>query len=249
MEDAKKRRGRSPNCPGISLTDALQRARKIYEEEHTHPTDRLVIAKDLGYAGISGASATMMGALRQYGILEDAGNGMRISPDAVTAFEAPADSPEKIEALERMAFAPALFAELRAEFPGRLPGEVNLRHLLIKKGFLPKQADDVSQAYRENFDLFGNHNTRYNGEQEQAEMQGAEVPTETRTTPATRTVMQGAMKLTVAIPSRTYAFDISIPREVKGELRIVGEFGKDDLERLRKALNGQLAMIEAALED
>ena len=57
------------------------------------------------------------------------------------------------------------------------------------------------------------------------------------------------MKLTVPIPTRTYAFDISIPREVKGELKIVGEFSKDDLERLRKALNGQLAMIEAALED
>jgi hypothetical protein len=51
------------------------------------------------------------------------------------------------------------------------------------------------------------------------------------------------------LPARTYAFDISIPREVKGELRIVGQFGKDDLERLRKALTGQLAMIEAALED
>jgi len=38
-------------------------------------------------------------------------------------------------------------------------------------------------------------------------------------------------------------------REVKGELKIVGQLGKDDLDRLRKALNGQLAMIEAPLED
>jgi hypothetical protein len=36
---------------------------------------------------------------------------------------------------------------------------------------------------------------------------------------------------------------------VKGELRIIGQFGKDDLERLRKALTAQIAMIEAALED
>jgi hypothetical protein len=37
------------------------------------------------------------------------------------------------------------------------------------------------------------------------------------------------------LPARTYAFDISIPREVKGELRIVSQFGKDDLERLSES--------------
>ena len=48
---------------------------------------------------------------------------------------------------------------------------------------------------------------------------------------------------------RTYPLDISILREVKGELRIVGPFEKVDLERLRKALDGLIAMIEVALKD
>jgi len=40
-----------------------------------------------------------------------------------------------------------------------------------------------------------------------------------------------------------------LSQQVKGKLKIVGQFGKEDLERLKKAVNWQLAMIEAALED
>jgi hypothetical protein len=161
MDKTNSKRMRSPNCPGISLRDALQRARKIYDEEGRSPADRLVIAKDLGYAGISGASATLIGALRQYGILESFGNGMRISDDAMTVFELPNNSPDKLECLQRMAFTPPLFLDLKSEYP-QLPGENNLRHILLKKGFTSKQADDVSQAYRDNFELVAGNDSGYN---------------------------------------------------------------------------------------
>jgi hypothetical protein len=163
---AAKKKLRSPNCPGISLPDALTRARKIYDVEHTHQADREVIAKDLGYGGMSGASATIIGALKQYGILEPAGDGMRISDDAVTAFELPDGSPEKIESLRRMAFKPEVFEDLRTQFPDRPPGEANMRHILIKRGFLPKPADEAIQAYLENFALVGSNNSGYNRDQE-----------------------------------------------------------------------------------
>src|SRR5439155_9853388 len=119
---------------------------------------------------------------------------------------------------------PTLFHELREQFGERLPGEANLRHHLIKKGFLPDRADDVIRTYKANLELVGSTKPEYDGEQEQDEMQGSEV-LEAKSTPPTKTIMQGAMKLNVVVPSRTYAFDISIPRDVKGELRIIGEFG------------------------
>ena len=153
---------RSPNCPSITLAEAIQKARKVYDQEHTHPADRKVIAEDLGYSGISGPSATLIGALRQYGLLEGSGEALRISPDAVTVFELPQESQEYREAIQRMAFAPALFEELRTQFGENPPGEANLRHLLIKKGFLPKTADDVIKAYRENLSLAGGMGMEYN---------------------------------------------------------------------------------------
>jgi len=160
-------KGRSPNCPTITLQEALDKGRKVYTEEHTHPADRKVIAEDLGYSGLSGASATLIGALRQYGVLEGRGEGLRISDDAVTAYEMPEGSPERTEAIRRLAFQPALFEELRSQYGDRLPGEANLRHLLIKKGFLPATADDVIRTYRENLELVGSTNQEYNKAEDQ----------------------------------------------------------------------------------
>lgn len=242
-------KGRSPNCPTITLREALDRGRKVYAEEHTHPADRKVIAEDLGYSGLSGASATMIGALRQYGVLEGRGEGLRISDDAVTAFEMPVGSPEYSEAVKRLAFQPALFGELHSQYGDRLPGEANLRHLLIKKGFLPDTADDAIRTYRDNLELVGGTQQEYN------KAEAGAMPTQEATEAKTggfrkiaETVLYGGVD-PATLQARSYAFDISIPRHVKGELKIVGQFGKEDLERLKKALNGQLAMIEAALED
>jgi hypothetical protein len=256
MEQSRKRRGRSPNCPGISLRDALQRARKIYEEEHTHPADRLVIAKDLGYAGISGASATTIGALRQYGVLEDAGDGLRISEDAVAAFELPETSDGKHDAMVRMAFNPPLFNELRAQFPNSLPGEANLRHVLIKRGFLPKQADDVIQAYRENFELVGGAVTEYN--------KAGEVMKETvSSSPETlgvglirelgdgKSPGQALMNLGKkwGAPLLTQALVVSIPRNFVVNIAVQGdEIKKEDLTKIKSQFTRWIEGLEEAFE-
>jgi hypothetical protein len=235
--------------------DALQRARKIYEEEHTHPAERMVIAKDLGYAGISGASATTIGALRQYGILEDAGDGLRVSDDAVSAFELPQDSPERQTALARMAFNPLLFAELKEQFPDRLPGEANLRHVLIKRGFLSKQADDVIHAYRENFDLVGGMNTEYN--------RGGETMSRTVEAPETvgaifsRELKQGntpagaftRVAQAFGAPLLSQALVVSIPRNFVVNVSVKGdEIKKEDLAKIKSQFNRWIEGLEEAFE-
>lgn len=159
---------RSPNCPTIALREALDRGRMVYAKEHTHPAARSVIAADLGFSGISGASATVIGALRQYGVLEGRGEEMRISEDALAAFELPADSMEYSAAIKRLAFHPALFGELHEQFGDRPPGEANLRHLLIKKRFLPDTADDVIRTYRENLEFIQSRNSQFVGAEEQS---------------------------------------------------------------------------------
>src|SRR4029077_4483905 len=112
---------RSPNCPQIPFLEAATRARLIYAKEHTHPADKHVIAEDLGYTSISGASLSMIGALRQYGLLEAAGEGLRISDTAVDFFELPEDSRDKKRATLKMAFRPALFNELWRLYEGKPP--------------------------------------------------------------------------------------------------------------------------------
>jgi ribosomal protein L37AE/L43A len=59
---------RSPNYPAMSLEEALQRLRVIYDKQRRYPTTRDVLAKLLGYGGVNGASATVLSALGKYGL-------------------------------------------------------------------------------------------------------------------------------------------------------------------------------------
>jgi len=55
-----------------------------------------------------------------------------------------------------------LFAELQATYEDNLPSDDNLRHLLIKKQFLPKAASDVIRIYRDNLELVTQQRVGYN---------------------------------------------------------------------------------------
>jgi hypothetical protein len=252
-----RKRQRSPNCPGISLNEALQRGRKVYDEEGRAPAERPVIAKDMGYAGISGASATLIGALRQYGVLESAGTGMRISDDAITVFELSNDSPERIEAIKRMAFAPPLFEELRQQFPERPPREQNLRHILIKKGFSSKQADEVSQAYRDNFELVGAHLTQYTEGGETMKEAPLATPSETVGRMYWKELEQGnspAQAFTnigqkLGAPLLAQSLVVSIPRKFVVNVTVQGdEIRKEDLAKIKSQFTRWIEGLEEAFE-
>jgi hypothetical protein len=140
---------RSPNYPKFDLETAITKVGQVYQAEHTHPADREVIARDLGYTSLNGASMTTIGALNSYELLDSVGDQLKVSEDAVTILELPKGHPERIEALLRRANAPKLFADLQQEFGDSLPSDVNLRHSLIKRKFLPKGADEAIRVYRE----------------------------------------------------------------------------------------------------
>lgn len=166
---------RSPNYPKHTLEEACRKVQKVYNAEHTHPAAREVVAKDLGYTSLNGASLTMIGTLNSYGLLEPEGEMLKVSDDAVTIIELPEGDPERNSALRRRAFAPKLFEELLATFGDNLPSDVNLRHFLIKRKFLPKAADEVIRIYRENLGLVTSAGDDYNAPEPDNLPQGAQM--------------------------------------------------------------------------
>lgn len=120
------------------------------------------------------------------------------------------------QATLRMAFKPTLFEEMRSEF-GSSGSDANMKHWLIKKGFLPKAAEDVIRVYRENITLAAEEQSGY-------APQGWEA---------------AALNLTpsAAVPQKplagiqTYAFALS--PNARAELSLKGEITSDDLEMLR----------------
>lgn len=211
---------RSPNCPQIPFAEAIEKGLKVYEKEHTHPAVKLVVAQDLGYKGLSGPSLAALGALRQYGILEGTGEALRISKDALAYYEMD-DGPEKMQAVQRMAFAPTLFAELHQQYGAKLPSEGNLRHTLITKGFLPETAEDVIAVYKANIELVEGEESGYSGEDSKREDSTMSSTTSTPPPPAFKP-LAGV---------QTYAFALS--PDARAELSLKGTITADDLELLR----------------
>lgn len=210
---------RSPNCPQIPFTEAIEKGRKIYDKEHTHPAAKLVVAQDLGYKGLSGPALGAIGALRQYGILEGSGDALRVSNDALAYYEMD-DGPQKQQAIQRMIFSPSLFAELNQQYGAKLPSEGNLRHTLITKGFLPDTAEEVIEVYKANVGLVQGEESGYS---EPDPKRKEAIMTEAANTFSSQKPQNPAVQ--------TYSFALS--PEAKAELSLKGTITADDLDMLR----------------
>lgn len=213
---------RSPNCPQITFEEAAQKGRRVYDKEHTHAAPKAAVAEDLGYSGLNGRSLSMIGALRQYGILEGNSESMRITEDAVAYFELE-DGPERTDAMLRMIFNPPFFASLRQQFADVLPSEANLKHHLIKEGFLPKAAEEVIHVYRANMTLAIGSSKRYSQE--------SEVATE-KTAMATQPSNYQSVMPSQVSPS-VYSFSYPLSADTKADLQIRGTVAEEELEMLR----------------
>jgi hypothetical protein len=153
---------RSPNYPLMSLGPALEAIRPAFQNENRNKMSRPVLAKHLGYTSLNGRALGKIGAVRAYGLIEGSGEELRITDNAVKALMAPAGSTERSEALSRLANRPALFQELRKDFPDTMPSLDNLKYSLIKRQFTPDAAEKAAKSYLATMNLVAGIPDAYN---------------------------------------------------------------------------------------
>lgn len=146
------KRDRSPNYPAITFTDALEKARKIWEAEKRHPVSSEIAVQHMEYKRLNGASTPVLGALKRYGLLTPSGKKeVRISDDAHFIFVHPDGDPERDAMIRKLAMMPSLFGEILSRYPDGLPSDANLRAKLQMDWKFASQAaaDAVIKALRE----------------------------------------------------------------------------------------------------
>lgn len=233
-------KGRSPNYPGMPLEDAVKRLKPVYEGVHTYPTPRAVIFENLGYSGPSGRALTVLGTLRRYGLLKPEGKGhLKVSERAVAILELPEGTPERNEAIRQAAFEPELFLEMRNDFPDKLPNDASLKHYLIKKGFMPKAAEEIIHVYRANLQLVEEQSGEYN----------ALMPTETsphHSIPRPELNRIFASKtasdlsaLGIPVPGEGKELRFNISRETEAQVSFRGPVTQEAIEKLAALLELQ----------
>ena len=130
-----------------SPSEAIEIARKIDASERTNPVDREVVAKAMGYTGLTGRSAKVLSDLLQYGLLEKAGkNEVRVSRRAIEVIH-PKSEKSALQAIADSAFEPELFQIVREKFPSGTPSEGALRSFLIRENFTDAALPSAMRAY------------------------------------------------------------------------------------------------------
>lgn len=170
-------RTRSPNYPTISLPDAIDRVRKVYQKEHLHKADPEVVCKAMGYTGVNGASLGVLSALKKYLLLEEVGKELKVSALALSILVDPPTSTDRQEAIRSAAAAPALFATLFDEFGDSPPSDENLRAFLLKRNFAQTAVDTPIRTYRETLSFVSQHagaGNKPKPTEEEAEMKATE---------------------------------------------------------------------------
>jgi hypothetical protein len=156
-------RPRSPNYPNISLSDAIARVRRVFDQDRQNPLERSVVARHMGYSGISGASDKLIGSIMQFGLLERVAKGeIRVSQLAVDIFH-PDRPDDRRRAIATAALMPPAFRALRERFGNQLPSTEALRSYLVRQNFLDRAIPPLVSAYSETCQLLEQENAFESG--------------------------------------------------------------------------------------
>jgi hypothetical protein len=149
---------RSPGYPNIPLQDAIVYIERLWSHVRQNTVDREAAVKDIGYSGLTGQSAKMLSNLDHYGLIEKAGKGgVQVTALAVSILH-PNNLVERREALNKAAYSPELFSEIKSHFPDGFVSENALRNYLMRTGFSGVAVGPAIKSYLETYSFLREEN-------------------------------------------------------------------------------------------
>lgn len=150
-EDAlhKPTKNRSPAYPAIGLEACVGGAQKIYNKERKSPVSALIAVQHIGYSSLSGPSRVALSAMKKFGLLlEEGGNRVRVSDEAVKVFLS--DGDQRLAILRSLAVRPDIIREILSSHPDGLPSDQNLKfNLVTDRGFGEDAANALIKSLHE----------------------------------------------------------------------------------------------------
>lgn len=141
-------RTRSPNYPALPLKGAVSLAQTLWKQEKRTVVPADVAVRAWGYTSLSGPARVRLASLKRYGLLEDEGEGVRLSELGMRLAIEPAQSEPFERALREAALRPDLFRQLHDSHRGA-SDEAIRSHLIFDRHFSEAGARLAIRAFRE----------------------------------------------------------------------------------------------------
>ncbi len=230
-------RPRSPRYPAVSLTEAINGVHLLWTKDKKTALQGEQLAKALGYRSHSGPARTLIGAMRQYGLLEKQGKRTRLSDNAKLIVRGPEGSEEQAIAIREAALTPPLFRDLYTTHRNE-PDDAIKSYLRLRRGFTGLGAALAASAYRDTLSVAGltaSGNPSRNRNVSRATTIGMPGP------------VLGKEAQRCGNPLLTQTLMISIPRNLKVDVIVHGDqIEKEDIPRMKNQLIRWIEGLEDA---
>jgi hypothetical protein len=149
MDSIVEKKERSRAYPSISLSDAIEKISLIKDNLGRGPYSRESIAHAIGYSSVSGTSATKIGALVHFGLLDIERGGVYQLTDLAKMIASPKDDNEYNHAIITSIRKPALYNELIERFKGSSLPKLLPNILEREYKIISRQSKYVSELFIE----------------------------------------------------------------------------------------------------
>jgi hypothetical protein len=159
--DQKRRVGRSPAYPFLSVQKAIEKARDLYAREGAYAAPLESALKAWGYGPKSSGGRQTLATMKYYGLIDISGEGdkRRIKVSDVARriiLDQREDESEKRQLIRKVAMNPAAHRTLFEEYPTELPSDGSIHHFLIfEHGFNEDAARELLVEYKETASYIG----------------------------------------------------------------------------------------------
>lgn len=148
---------RSPNFPNTNLETAIEKVRLLYSADKLSGSTRDSAYIILGYSGQNGKSLQVIGALKQYGLIENDEGSIFVTENARLLLVLSPEDEAREEILRKCALSPELFGELWGKYKETgLPSDATLKSYLLREyGFNESSVDRFIKNFRGTLEFAG----------------------------------------------------------------------------------------------
>lgn len=129
----KRKIQRSPGYPMLSLEEAIQKIKILWDKDRNKTIPIEAAYEHLGYKTKGGYSARVIAAMKKFSLIYEKQNDIILTDEAVDlALHEPSDE-IYIETIKKLALKPTIYEKLFNEYNGALPSDATLKIKLIKE--------------------------------------------------------------------------------------------------------------------